>query len=462
MGILKLNNLFNTCPTEELNKPYNIVIVDGSNIIIQTLCSQLSQMKKSGLLIQQWDSVNADLLTQISYIIRYSIESIHNTLQHYYDQGAEEVILVLDPIESPKYLIRSSFEYNHEYQDILDPDLKNGVDIDFDIKSDEQEKRRAAADKSKEKNEYIQEIETLDSLDPSDREKLVSVFKQSFTFNEMKELTRLGKYILKEVYRSFKGKTFKIINAIDEADLVIKNVAAEYDSSKLILVLSMDTDYNVLFGDMPNVDTCSLTKRYTIYNPCRCWKSLFKESACFDYDHILRCAALFGNDYTVKQFLVSAPNFSDVLKLFEGRIKQLRAGARSKKITTFANTITDEDFDSSDLLPLELLDKFLYKWNENYFRQYYMSNIIYTNWTIYNRYELMPEPDELACTQELEAFWTSFITAPFKLYKWQSEYIFKDWHKFFETLEIVEFDCVDVLIDYYYEHEYHDEAADFL
>ena len=63
MGILKLNNLFKTCPTEELNKPYNIVIVDGSNIIIQTLCSELSQMKKSGLLIQQWDSVNADLFT---------------------------------------------------------------------------------------------------------------------------------------------------------------------------------------------------------------------------------------------------------------------------------------------------------------------------------------------------------------------------------------------------------------
>ena len=79
-----------------------------------------------------------------------------------------------------------------------------------------------------------------------------------------------------------------------------------------------------------------------------------------------------------------------------------------------------------------------------------------------NKYEYMPEPDELACTQELERFWASFITAPFKLYKWQPEYIFTDWPKFFETLEIIDFDCIDVLIDYYYEHEYQDEAAEFL
>ena len=462
MGILKLNDLFKSCQTEELNKHYNIIIIDGSNMIFQTLCAQLSQMKKSGLLISQWDTINADLLTQISYIIKYSVERIHDTIQQYYDNGAEEIVLVLDPADTPNYLFSPSFSYNHKYQDILDRDLQKGVDVVLNIKSDEQEKRRIAADKTKAKDDFIHEIETFDVLDETQKTQLIEVFKQSYTFNETRELLRLGKYVLKEVYRTFNDKPFKIIDAIDEADLVIKNIAAEYDSDKLILVLSADTDYNVLFSDMPNVDTCSLIKRYIIYNPHRCWHSLFKDSACFDYDHILRCAALFGNDYTVKNFLVSAINFSDVLKLFEGRIKMLRCGTNAKKITKFANSITDEDFDSSDILPLDLLDDFLYRWDQHYFKQYYMSNIIYTNWNAYNHYTVMATPDELECTRELETFWFSFIPEPFKLYKWQPEYIFTDWPKFFETLETIDFECVDVLIDYYYEHEYKDEAADFL
>ena len=60
-------------------------------------------------------------------------------------------------------------------------------------------------------------------------------------------------------------------------------------------------------------------------------------------------------------------------------------------------------------------------------------------------------------------FWISFIPEfPYTLYKWKSDKIFKDWEGLFSSLETIKFECVDELIDYYYDHEYHDEAADFL
>ena len=112
MGILKLNELFKKCQSEQLGKPYDIIIIDGSNMIFQTLCAGFSQMKKSGLLLSQWDSINTDLLSQISFIIKYSIDRIKDTIIKRFDSGASEVVVVIDPTETPKYMVNSSFIYN--------------------------------------------------------------------------------------------------------------------------------------------------------------------------------------------------------------------------------------------------------------------------------------------------------------------------------------------------------------
>ena len=459
MGILKLNKLFERCPTEQLGKPYDVVIIDGSNMVFQTLCSGFSQMKKSGLLLSQWDSINTDLLSQIAFIIKYSIDRIKDNIIKRFDSGISEVVVVIDPTETPQYIINSSFTYNHKYQDLLDPDLKNNVDVSFTIKSEEQEKRRMIADKSNKKQLYCHEIETFDELETNQRKDLLNIFNQSFAFNENRELLKLANYIIKEIYRQLNSYNFKIINAIDEADFVIKNVAASYPTDKLILMLSMDTDYNILFGDMPNVDTCSLMSRYMIYNPYKCWSMLFNGSACFDYEHILRLAPLFGNDYTIKEFLVSAEKFEDILNLYEGKISILKRGSVVKKITKFTKTIREE---INEPISLEKLDDWLRNWNEKYFIKYFMSNIIYTNWRQYNRYTVMTKPNEVDCTTELETFWKTFITFPFTLYKWDSTDLFNNWDNFFSKLEKIDFECADELIDYYYKHEYHDDAEYFV
>lgn len=484
MGIQHLNDLFKTCRTEGLNKVYDVVIIDGSNIIFQTLCSKFSELRKSGNIITQWQSINMNMVSQISFIINYAIEDIVNTINKYFERGIGQVIMVVDPITSPVYTICNDYKFNHKYSDLIDEDLKNGVNIDLTIKSAEQEKRKAAANKKDIIQSTIDNILDLDELSDEQKHILINIFKQSYIFNENKELLVLGNYVLMSVYFKLRDKNFKMIKAIDEADLVIKNIAESFDNEQ-ILILSADTDYNVLFGNNPNVDTSSLLKRSIVYNPFKCWESLFDGSPSFDFDHIIRLAPLFGNDYTVKEYLVNAVNLEEIIQLYESSIRKLQKGSKRKKITIFANSIPDDlvdvVYDGTELLDLDKLDDFLHDWNPEYFVNYYRSNIIYTNWAKYNKYEEVPKPDEYACQQELDKALTHMLDKltnessislsggcktdennKYVLYKWDVSYMFDDWDKFFSTLEVENFDCLDTFLNYYYENEYRDECDDFL
>jgi hypothetical protein len=66
---------------------------------------------------------------------------------------------------------------------------------------------------------------------------------------------------------------FTIVYAEDEADLVIKNIAANQTGRTLIL--SMDTDYLILSVDLPHVDVGTLDHDAITYNPYQNWRRLF-------------------------------------------------------------------------------------------------------------------------------------------------------------------------------------------
>ena len=486
MGIEHLNDLFKQCRTEDPNKVHDVVIIDGSNIIFQSLCSQLAKLRKSGAVIQQWQSISLDIITQLSYIVDYAINDIVDTIQKYFDKGANEIIMVVDPSGSPAYTFNTSYRFNHAYEALIDSDLHTGIDVNITLKSAEQEKRKAAANKTQFKEDTIDEILNLADLDEDERQTLSDIFKQSYLFIETKELLVLSNYVLLTVYMKLSNQNYKMIRAIDEADLVIKNIAETYDNDEQILILSMDTDYNVLFGDNPNVDTASLMNRWIVYNPYKCWEELFDGSPSFDFDHIVRLAPLFGNDYTAKESLVNAVNLSDVIMLYENDISELKHGKAQKKITKFAATIRRDDCiaDESGLLDLNALDTMLYKWNRNYFKHYFMSNIVYTNWMKYGKHNVVDKPDEYDCTQELENLLrhvyeslnqsqkqTDSLTgggdsanSPYVIYKWNNQHIFDDWDEFFKTLERIEFNNAEEFIDYYYENAYKEQndAADFV
>ena len=467
MGVLSLNKLFSKCFQEAYGKHYDVVIIDGSNIIFQTLASELSKLKKSSE-IMQWKSINLDLMAQVSFITSYAIDDIEKTIDKYFERGVEEIILVLDPITTPTYTINTSYKYNHKYEFVLDKDLEKGINLDVNIKSEEQEKRKEAVDKSKIITETVENIHLLEDFSEEQKNILEQVFKQSFTFAETKQLLTLGMYVLMSVYYRLKDKNFKMISAIDEADLVIKNIAETF-TDKSILVLSADTDYNILFGDNENVDTSSLMRRDVVYNPHKCWKALFADSLCCDYEHIIRLAPLFGNDYTIKKGLANAENFNDILLLFESNLNALARGSSVKRITKFAkfivNSVENVNFIGDDVLDLDTLDEFLHNWDPEYFVRYYVSVIVYTNWDKYGRYEEIPKPSENTCNLELDKLltqmWNNFGDKHV-MYKWDPVLLFSDWDKFFKSIEEVEFNEPTDVIDYYCENEWKDEAGEFL
>ena len=282
--------------------------------------------------------------------------------------------------------------YNHKYEHVITDDnsLSSGETIKVNIKSAEQEVRRKRLDKAEFMQKEINYIHLLkeqpSNLSDDEINILISIFKQSYCFKNSSELLRLSWIILKSIDMKFHKDGIKIVDAIDEADLVIKNIANEFDEDVSILILSTDTDYNILFSDMPNVDVASLMNINTIYNPHNCWKQILGDA--FSYDAVIRFAPLLGNDYTVKECIVSAKNYEDVISLLNanGKFNTLKRYSRKKIYKLVQNVKTPEG--PTDL---EYLDDIIYNWNSDYFKRYYVSNIIYSNWMLYNKYNSIPK-----------------------------------------------------------------------
>lgn len=474
MGIKKLNELFKQCKREPKNKYYSTIIYDGSNIIFQVLCSEFSQLKKNGLLIAEWNAVNLNLASQITSLIATSTNTIVELIKPQFEANSvEKIYFVIDPATSPNYKIETNYSYNHKYEYLIGDELSKNIPIELNIKADEQETRKKAQSKDEKREQQSNNINMFSKLSEEQKELLLKVFNQAYMFNDISELMKLSSYVIKSVLSSLKDFEFYIIEAIDEADLVIKNIAyTECDKNEPILVVSADTDYNVLFSDMPNVDTTSLMNRGFVYNPYSCWQQLFVNyKQLFEYKYIIRLAPLFGNDYTVKESILAANNYEDALKLFNGEIETLRNGLGTKKITKI---VRDYQYESKSDFTLEDIDDLLFEYSEDYFTKYYLSNIIYENWPKYNKYSTMKQPNENELAQIIENMLYSLyidsaklagnnistITGSYldklssTLIIWKPKYIFTDWTKFFDKLKIVKFDNPQEFIDYYYENEY--------
>ena len=477
MGIKDLNKLFERCEQEPRNKYYRTIIYDGYNVLFQTLHSELSKLKKSGFLVTAWESLNMDMMTQIVSLVQNSVKTIVDLVTDQFNHDElRQVFFVIDGAEEPTYKITNQMKMNVKYLDTVDEELKNGVTIEINIKADEQKNRKAATDKSETMARQIGFINNYSELSEEEKSDLVHIFMQSYAFNNTNNLIGLSDYIIKCIIDRLKEYKFSVINSIDEADLVIKNIAVgECEPTEPILIVSADTDYNVLFADMPNVDTTSLMKRGIVYNPHKCWQTIFKnfENIC-DYEHIIRLAPLFGNDYTAKESILSAVNCEDALTFMNGQIKRLQGGRKAKKITKIVNGVLAEKYNHQ--LTLDEIDDIIYEWNEDYFRRFYLSTVIYANWECFNRFNVMPKPTADVFSDSIEHMLTglfnSYMTTykalnggkqEFKLITWKPELLFTDWAEFFKHIECINVDSAQVFVDYFYEDYYakiYDEPED--
>lgn len=462
MGIQGLNSLVKTC-TPEKPQSYDKIIIDGSNLIFNKLTRQVSQLKKLYIL-NEWKSIDKDIIFQTKFIINNCANDILTFIYACKSKfNCDSIYIVIDPLESPSYHVSADLSYisedntdtilkNNKYITTIlhEDEINSNSIVEFNIKHEEQESRKK---KTSKQDLISNELAKLEQLKISDEEndseakleQLKSIFEQSYLYLSNSDLIKLSYIVMLNVEMQSRNENIHIIDAIDEADLVIKNIAYENKDYKT-LIISADTDYYVLFSDSENVHITNITLNENIYSPYKCWKN-FLENA-YSYDSVIRAAPLYGNDYTIHENVISATrNFNDMRDLFNinDRFNELK---RNRRKTISSVT---EKYKIENITHVLKIDEMIHDYNEEYFKKYYLSVIIYKNWFKYNRmnerhscnndneYKNLIDDEINNILQKLSNTFTT-------LYQWNSENIFVNWNEFFSNVKPID---KETYIEYY-------------
>lgn len=638
MGIQGLNKIVKSIHPETPRR-YRRIVIDGSNLIFNKLASSVSQLRHN-YPIERWDSIDRDIVFQTKFIIKCTVECIHSfitELKHTYQP--REIYIVMDPQHTPRYYINAEMEFINENNDpdmlsnakyvntvLSANDIASNSTVKFNIKEEEQQRRRVLNDKTKFIDKIVTDLKKID-VDETYSEIITAVYKQSYNYKNIGEMLRLARMVLLLIEQMYENDSVYIIDAKDEADLVIKNIVCnnvneisetvfgsagkvslsdndrsngidscyvdgdeneegeqcviddgvlyiedvgvvnnsnndendvvnmidddmpsdvfvnekddgkgmndpksiemEYkavinvsnndvvtdtlcDFSKYIidndvnndvnndkhndantisendcehdinctteqsdqpyvdikpkpkytytiptltkldytLVISDDTDYFVLFSDVSNVH-CRGIRNHDVRSPYKCWKTFLGKG--YSYDAVIRASAIFGNDYTIHETIISAERKPDDLqKLFnidkQHTLKSLLSNGRTKiyKILSpwlrqlgYTNDIMTEI--GNEPTPLTIIDDIMYSFDINYFRKYFLSTIIYTNWRIYNSCTIRHTNDiDYVIDVQMNRVFEHLVAIHPVVYRWGGSSInvmFDDVMEFLETVE---------------------------
>lgn len=263
MGVEGLNTIIKRTPKEQLRK-YRRVVIDGSNLIFAKLASNVSHLKDTFKIVE-WDAIDKDLLYQTKYIIdnatRDIIGFIDRCFKSYYP---DEVYLVMDPKTTPSYRVNADMLFENESETeegkvmisgtlrdniyltaIMTPEeIADTFTVEYSIKEEEQEKRKQASDKAKLIEMEISKLQTLD-IDPEYVDIISMIYKQTYHYRNVGEMLKLSRLVLLNVEEYYVGKNVYIVDAKDEADLVIKNIV------KNNIGTIIDTTFESDGGDIP-------------------------------------------------------------------------------------------------------------------------------------------------------------------------------------------------------------------
>lgn len=180
----------------------------------------------------------------------------------------------------------------------------------------------------------------------------------------------------------------KFIQAIDEADLVIKNICSKLIGN--IVVISRDTDYKILLSDLPNCYTAD-SNFNDIYNPYEVWKKFFNRDEIYKnntyYSYIVRCSALFGNDYVGHDRNLSTPENDYILTVLfdDAELKEKLSHTRLINIKSLLKTC--EQFSNGLLNKLDAIDLSYRQLRNEKYQKYVSFCIVYENWEKFGKYE---------------------------------------------------------------------------
>ena len=330
MGVNNLNLLLQHANVHSAS--IKRIIIDGSNLLILSIMSASSYCKENRTL-------PTNLYTEYEAMMNLVINKLKKNLNNYLKiNSIKEIIFVTDnPNETPLYKTNSGLKYA--------------------IKQDEQEHRKKTMSKRK-SDELKDKLKKIKETNPDQYESYkefynmcMTAYSQYLHFDEVSNCIHMIGYIKNKLMQEFKDESrIKFVQAISEADFVIKNIVNE--SKEPSLVLSKDTDYCVLLSDLQQayyssnfnlttsdeneqideilfetenevetvVETPTLVGSSTnvdsLLHPYSLWKELIHED--MNYKLVCCLALTLGNDYTLHSSIITLNKTKDNIQLVKG------------------------------------------------------------------------------------------------------------------------------------------------
>lgn len=352
MGVADLNKIVKNF--RKADRKFDRIYIDASNLIVTFIHRHLNNLPRcntmrSGPFWAQIVDLNArtrdqtqffalDRTDQFDDVSNCIIKDTNELIMDYSNMLNPDgrFVLVSDPFRAEPYFYQYNDEikmtcvsrdmFNHWLQ--VNDKTFDGSAINFSSKEEEHERRAAAAPKTK-----VQVFCDLISTEPIFETSNYSDFDEGANLDvdedtrailddpeciKLFEFIREGLYFVnrRTLLRSIPGFQYRLAeyagrsNNVDylisksEADIFIKS--RYLSEPKPSLIISNDTDYDMLFGEMPDVCTTPLSAKRVVC-PFDYWSNLFETKEPSTLRLILcRMSALLGNDYTVKKRQVVA------------------------------------------------------------------------------------------------------------------------------------------------------------
>ena len=459
MGVNDFNEIVKRQPVVKTN--YKNIIYDFSNLVVIALFSNYTRLRDefgvSKLTIGDFKAVLAngaeyvllDVGDQAQLLVQWSVERMRETIVAHFKEipTLEMVYLITDPPTDYDY----TFPVNKKSKiNAIDLDLYNawfdlnkitpdesGV-IHFNSKREERIKRskymsvpmlRITTESANAANDENDESELLATSDYSEieermklediddeLEKLFRTIKQSLFFVDKHHLLKLIPLIQRELLNVIESEKLNVrfLESSGEADPCIKAFYEAELYTQPTLVISADTDYWFLFGEVEDVDVATPTKPgqpLLARNPFNYWSKLFKSSSpMFLRLCIARASALLGNDYTQHLRIVGIDRFEEVIpKLFNIEDQSFTEiqPSRARNLSRITRTMSSQSIEVPQwrrgLRPDEIIKRTFKPIDSSilaqlsdpkceklkareFFNGYYETLLIYANYDLYEDY----------------------------------------------------------------------------
>ena len=446
MGVKDLNNIVRRQAISNKDMPkFDTLIIDGSNLIITFVLSAASDLQRKAPKTT-YKTINRNMLYQMKYIVEIAksrgVEVLNQWLKRF---RPDTIYFSMDPQKGVNYKLTTDMEistFAREFlfngvastsKDMDEPfELKPDEpveEIEFDLKTEEQEARKKASSKKP------QLIEMYDNLKTDTDDILATLYRQSFHFMEPCNAIALGRMVSSLIFMEFDKLhpgILHVIAAEDEADLVIKNLGEktskpftrkengeEITIQPKTIICSADTDYFILFSGNPNVYITGLHAFDKVYSPIEQWRlaftvvyedgseeQLIKDNRIFDY--VIRLAPLFGNDYN-RQIIISAKKYENALTVFYpiATLKKLTKHSGIGKLIA-----AEKSYYGPNVISVHKFDRLIYDYMLNYakvdFKRYLYSVFVYKNYSRFDKYhEVELSIDETELIKNIFDKWSS-------------------------------------------------------